>query len=450
MFEKLKLLLSKDHFFSRIIAVLVVRGLGILASYFFSIYVAKKFGAETLGMFSLATTIVLFLVFFSKRGFDTAFLRLVSECASTNRKDLISIFYKIGIRMVLPISIIISIVYFLLSKEIATIAFHKPEMTTYLLVSSMLILPNVFIMIHSEGLRGEGNVAVSAFLQNLSIFLFSLAFLFLFQHFFSSTKLNEAPIWAYFGGQFATLLLSIYFWRRNLNFKTNIQLPKEYSNSVSNISGPMFWIGAMVVVLGCSDNLLLGILSNEKNVGIYSMAIKISVGLSVPIMAANTVVAPRFTKFYLEGDTIGLEKLAINVSKIVFVLCFPVFILIMIFSDEIMKLFGNEFIIGSETLVILSIAQLVNISFGSSDTLLLMTGNEKLFRNIIVFAAILNLILNIIFIPLFGIKGAAFANMFSLISLNVLSAYWINKRLKIKVSILHEITSKIFNYVFCK
>jgi O-antigen/teichoic acid export membrane protein len=90
-------------------------------------------------------------------------------------------------------------------------------------------------------------------------------------------------------------------------------------------------------------------------------------------------------------------------------------------------LFGKEFIAGTGVLYILLLGQLSNTFSGSLALILQMTGNEKVFRNILTLGLIINVLLNIILIPRIGMIGAAIASAISLIVWNVLSLIYIKR-----------------------
>ena len=54
-----------------------------------------------------------------------------------------------------------------------------------------------------------------------------------------------------------------------------------------------------------------------------------------------------------------------------------------------------------------------------------MTGGEKTFQVIVFLALIINLLLNILLIPVYGIIGAAFATLFSVGFWNLVSVYYV-------------------------
>ena len=76
-------------------------------------------------------------------------------------------------------------------------------------------------------------------------------------------------------------------------------------------------------------------------------------------------------------------------------------------------------------------AQFINVVSGSVGLIMQMSGNEKIFRNIIIFSIIINIILSIILIPKFQVWGAVYSSSFSLILWNILSIIFIKKKINI-------------------
>jgi len=96
-----------------------------------------------------------------------------------------------------------------------------------------------------------------------------------------------------------------------------------------------------------------------------------------------------------------------------------------------MSIFGTQFTSGGNILTVLSIGQFVNVAMGSVGYLLVMSGNETLMRNSTIVAALINIVLHIILVPLAGVLGAAIASTLSLIMMNVFLAYFVWLRLNI-------------------
>jgi hypothetical protein len=87
--------------------------------------------------------------------------------------------------------------------------------------------------------------------------------------------------------------------------------------------------------------------------------------------------------------------------------------------------FRSEFLRGTEALIILSIGQFINAATGPVSNILVMTGRQKLNRNLMVGTTIIAIILDLILIPIYGIVGAACVNTFGIILMNLIPFFLI-------------------------
>jgi O-antigen/teichoic acid export membrane protein len=94
--------------------------------------------------------------------------------------------------------------------------------------------------------------------------------------------------------------------------------------------------------------------------------------------------------------------------------------------------FGSSYKSGTTALAILAFGQLINASFGSVGSLLNMTGNENDTLKGMVIAVVVNMVLNILLIPHFGIEGAAFSTVISCFFWNVILRNSVRRRLGIE------------------
>jgi O-antigen/teichoic acid export membrane protein len=111
----------------------------------------------------------------------------------------------------------------------------------------------------------------------------------------------------------------------------------------------------------------------------------------------------------------------------------PVTFLMMIFPSQIMAIFGAEFAASGNVLRILLIGQFVNVACGSVGFLLIMSGNEKSFRNAIVLSVVSMSVLLLVLVPHLQEIGAAIANTVAVIVSNVMCIYYVKKRLGISM-----------------
>jgi O-antigen/teichoic acid export membrane protein len=195
---------------------------------------------------------------------------------------------------------------------------------------------------------------------------------------------------------------------------------------------PLAFTSGMQLINMRTSIIILGIFTSSANVGIYRVADQMSLLVSVSLQAMNMVVAPQFARLHAVGDKTRLQQLAVTSARVVIALTLPVVVIFLIFGKPLLQLvFGAEFVPSYGPLSILALGQLVNSITGSVGILLNMTGFEQDTARGVAVAAVGNIVLNLILIPLWGINGAALSSAITLTLWNVLLWIAVRRRLGI-------------------
>ena len=121
-------------------------------------------------------------------------------------------------------------------------------------------------------------------------------------------------------------------------------------------------------------------------------------------------------------------RLATRTTKITSVLATATFLFLVVFSEYLLLIFGEEFRSLNFCLLTLCIGQLINCLSGPVAGVLNMTGHQVAFNRIIVFSGLLNILLNYLLIPFYGIEGEALSTAISITCWNVLGNLYIRYR----------------------
>ena len=197
-------------------------------------------------------------------------------------------------------------------------------------------------------------------------------------------------------------------------------------------SWPLVFYGVFSFIFYSTDSFMIGIFKPIENVGFYNAAVPIAMLLSLPLSLFIQLFFPLVTKEYSKGNMETVKQLSQQVGKWIFMLVLPFFILLIIFPEIFINIFfGKEYIVATNAVRFLSIGVLFAALFAISNQLLFIKGKSKLLLADMIFAGIFNVVLNLILVPLYGITGAGFATMLSLIFLNVLFLVQAYKHLSI-------------------
>jgi O-antigen/teichoic acid export membrane protein len=100
-----------------------------------------------------------------------------------------------------------------------------------------------------------------------------------------------------------------------------------------------------------------------------------------------------------------------------------------VFSRVLMRIFGHDFEAGWVILVIGAAGQMVNCATGSVGYLLLMSGNEKRLVTIQLVMAVVTVTLCLLFVPPWGVAGAAIAAAVGNAGANALCLWEVKRKL---------------------
>jgi O-antigen/teichoic acid export membrane protein len=404
------------------------RILGIVAGYIFTLLVTRNLGAKAIGIYALSLTLLSVFSIIGRLGVDNALVRFIAEYSSQNRHDLVKEVYMKALKIVIPFSTFLSVIFFFISPYIANYIFHKEYLSIYFQIISFSLLPLVLVFINSESLRGYKKIKECSFI-NLSISLFAIITLILLLFFIQEKYI---PIISYIASIFIVSIISIFIWLKNIKTDLNSYNKNIKSNrdSLLNVALPMLLTSSLFLIMGWVDTIMLGIFRTEEEVGIYNVALRIATLTGITLFAINSIAAPKFAEFYGKGDIKGLGKVAQQSTKLIFWTSFPILLVLLLFPSFMLGIFGEEFKLGIYALLLLTLGQFVNAISGSVSILLNMTNRQNIVQYVIFTAAFINIVLNYILIPQYGFNGAAFASLFSMTFWNLMLVYYIYKEFK--------------------
>ena len=222
------------------------------------------------------------------------------------------------------------------------------------------------------------------------------------------------------------------------------KLPAQARTAVAEYHGrvwraaalPMMLIGGMYVTSNRADTILLGLLTDKQSVGLYGVAARCAEFVVFGLVALNTVLAPVFAQLYATRDVARLQRVLTVGARVATGLCLPVALALIFAGKWILPLlFGPEFASAAPALALLATAQLVNAACGSQGMLLMMTGYERDAAVGMGISAFLNVVLNCIFIPLWGVLGAALATAFTTVAWNIVLLGFVRRRLRLHTTV---------------
>ena len=406
----------------------------MIASYAIMWFIARNLGQVGIGVFNLSTAILGILVMIGCLGFNTSVVRFVAQYNSTDKFYFINHLYKGMLKLTVPLSIGLGLICVFLAKFIAIYIYKDTLFITPFRIIGFTLPFLVLSTINVEFIRGLKVIQVSEFFRNLSIQIVTLIGVIITITFYPS---NNIPLLFYMlGAIFAMAYTTHYilrFFRSNVNNDVSIRVSEgEFSLSEHLlISIPMIVTSFVQLLNGKVGTIMIGVFRDTAVVGVFSVAFKISAIVNFVIGALKTIAMPKISELFWQNKMKELNVVLQYSTRLIFYFSLPISIILFFFPHFILGLLKPEFAIGSTTLRIFAGAQLLNAFSGMVAIFLNMTGNQKYFTKIVIISTVLNILLNIILIPKFGMVGAAIGSTVGIVYWNIAGAIYIYRKYRL-------------------
>jgi O-antigen/teichoic acid export membrane protein len=166
---------------------------------------------------------------------------------------------------------------------------------------------------------------------------------------------------------------------------------------------------AVEILLEWADVLLVGALASPEAAGVYAVVTRCARASEVVHQAARVAIGPQLSAALARGDLHQAREVYGLVTAAMIWLAWPFFLLLALFGDTVLGLFGPGFGDGAVPLAVLSLAMALATAAGTVQTILLMGGRSSWQLADKTGALVLNVLLNLVLIPQWGITGAAVA-----------------------------------------
>ncbi len=406
---------------------IIFRLLSAVSSYFFTYFIVKLYGSVGFGIFSTSWTILMISTVIGKLGFDTSIVRFTAENVGVHGFKNMRVIYRRALKMVLASSALVTLIVIVFSKFLTKQFYDDLDTNTVVLLVALSIIPYALMSFNAETMKGMKKVIPFSIHNNVTVYFGMIFFTYLL-HTFKPDSITT--IISLFLIVFILMISSFLTLRFFLKYypKTNSHYAEATPNkkTILKITLPMLLTNSIFLMMNWTDVLMLAYFKTQSEVGIYNTALKIAALNSILLIAINTIAMSKYAELFKTNKK-AFKYVVKGVSTISFVFSLPIFLLILFFPQEILQLFDHDFTVAATALIILSFGQLYTSFSGSTVNLLNMVGKERTSVIIIVITFSINIILNYILIPVYGILGAAISTTFSVLLNNVISAIVIKK-----------------------
>ena len=385
---------------------------GSINRYLYSALLARWVGPEYLGIYSMANAIMLISEVLSKMGMETGVMRFVSRLDPEKDNDKISEIIASAIKMCALFSLFFMIMLISCSSYIVSnILSEQSLMVSVLIVFAISIPFNASTLVAAAATQGYKKLKYKSIVTqfiNPTILLVSMIICYWL---FSAESALMFPM-------LITGIIGCIAMFQPLKYLSGIRrqqiIKTKFNYDLLKFSYPFMFVIILQTFMHWMDILMLGYFTNASTVGLYHPAARTAGLLQALLMSFISIYAPMISQFHSEKNILKMNQTYKMVSRWLLVFSIPISIMFILFPENILSLFGKEYISSSNVLIILTIATLLQAIFGAASPTLGMSGFTRLILINTSIAFILNLGLNYTLIPLYGINGAAYATLITL------------------------------------
>jgi O-antigen/teichoic acid export membrane protein len=399
--------------------VVLFRALGACIGFMSGILLTRTLGINEAGSYFYAIDFIAATALFCSLGFNNILLRNVAPLSQdiNQKKNITANFLSIIFWVFCTSLLLITLILFF-AQELASLL-DKPQLNTLLIILSPLILlvplNNYLVTL----LQAFKKIFHSTLIQFAFFYTVFTVIVFIYA---PKTAIETAYIHLF--TMFSSVCLGLWFSKKNLAWV----LPKKLKN---NLKGWKHFltthlISSFTVIF---ISLINGYFLSSVDFAILTAANRFTLLISFCLIAFNFVAAPHYAELHKQRDIKKLKEYAQGITLILIIITIPSSTLVLIFSDELMAIYGEGFNNYGYILSILVVGQIVNAITGSVLYLLTLSGHEKDVNIITMIISPLAILLSLILAYFYGLIGVAIAMAFQAVALNISAYVMVVKRL---------------------
>jgi len=408
-----------------------------------NILLARVLGVTQYGIYIYALTWINLLAWACQLGLPTSLVRFVS---AYNVKEEWSLFRGILNRSILYV-LVSSTVIGGVSASVIWLLKNKIEFgqmaTLYL---GMLLLPLIALTALRQGtLRGLKRVVLASISDSIARPLI-LATLVIFWYLLVKVPLEaEQTMLLNFIATLSAFCLGSFLLYKNIPHYVRNVTPTYEGKEWLKVSFPLFFGSGMFLILRQADIVMIGILMGTKYAGIYAIVSRITGLVSFGKNSIDTIAAPIISELFSAQKRAQLQRIVTLSARGVFSFTTLSSLVLGFSGIYVLSLFGSEFQVGYTPLLFLLIGQVLKSLLGSAGFLMSMTGHHNQGAIIVTISAVVNIAMNYILIPKYGLLGAAIATAFTNILWSFTVLIYVINQLNINPTIFVRARSIIKN-----
>ncbi|MES2853213.1 MAG: MATE family efflux transporter [Bacteroidota bacterium] len=429
-FNKIK----KNPFVLQSLKTMFLRIIGVVTLFGFSLFLTHNYDPKIIGQFDFIRMVLLVLSSICVLGTDQSILYFTGILKSRNEIQTLKAIYKKIVVIIFALCLLMLFVFFVIGQNSINIFFN--DKSTYVLMAKAIIALFFYsiTLFNTETIRALDKVYIAELFRNTFKYVSVIFGAIILFYYHQEAYLVDTFLIGFVAlAIITTIIIFRLFKKQNGDLILSNDTNSFSYSFIAHKSYPMAISSLAIFLMMTFDIVFLKKFKGDETVAYYAIAMKL---VSILFMINNSVyisVSLKIAQLYTENNKKELSKALKQSARMIVALTLPVVLFVCLFSENILYFFGENYTQSKQALLILMVGQLFASFFGVSAIYLNMTGRQSVFQIVLIFAVLLNLILNIILIPMYSMTGAAIAFVSSLLFWNVVTAIIVYRKDKLLI-----------------
>ena len=429
-FNKIK----KNPVVSQSLKTMFLRITGVVTLFGFSLFLTHNYDPKIIGQFDFIRMVLLVLSSICVLGTDQSILYFTGILKSRNEIQKLKTIYKKIVLLIFVLCLLVLIIFFVIGQNRIDLFFN--DKSTYVLMAKAIFALFFYsiTLFNTETIRALDKIYIAELFRNTFKYVSVIFGAIILFYYHQEAYLLDTFLIGFVALAIITTIIIFKLFKKH---KDDIILQNETNSftysSIAHKSYPMAISNLAIFLMITFDVVFLKKFKGDETVAYYAIVMKL---VSFLFMINNSVyisVSLKIAQLYTDNNKKELSKALQQSARMIVLLTVPVVLFVCLFSENILYFFGENYTQSKQALLILMVGQLFASFFGVSAIYLNMTGRQSIFQIVLIFAVVLNLILNIILIPVYSMTGAAIAFVSSLLFWNIITAIIVYKKDKLLI-----------------
>lgn len=383
--------------------------LTVISGIFVGIYVARYLGPEQFGMLSYALAIVSIFMPLGRLGMESVLVRDISKYPLQRQAYMATAFGIMWVAALIILTMLGGLVYFFESDS---------NIQVYIWVIASGILFQTFMVV-DYNFQAQVKAKYSSIAKSIALCFSGVLKIYLV--WIQADLLKFAVAYTLDFMFVAFMLVAMHLHKKQINFLKGFD--KKLVKPLLISAWPMILAAMAGMLYMRVDQVMIKNMLDVEQLGLYTAATRIYEGwITIPVVLSLSLLPAIVNLRY--KSVIDYEAGMSKLTAMLFWICVFFAVFMTFFSELFISLtFGADFISSENVLIILVWAAMFNAIGSVSVRYLTVEGMEKKIAIRTFVGLVINIILNSILIPVFGIEGAACSTLITIMFVNYFMNY---------------------------